>query len=776
MQQSRFITWSQYIYVFGLALGLIFIIPTPWFPLQLGKLALLTATLALAAILFILGGGLRLFFQKNAGSMGALLVGLLPLAYAASYYFSADRSVGLVGFGVESDTLLFMVVCALIYVLSFALHKTTFAVRVLLLGTGAAATVAVLWQYLIILFGTKLAPFAIFADRSVNVVGKWNDLGLLAGLLLVLLVLWLEFGGANIVRRAVGGIAVLAIMLFLAIVQFSLVWSLVLGFSLIIAFWSFVSMRGAGGDGRAWFTKVPWIPLAVALVSGLLLLWGGTKINPSVTSVFPVSSLEVRPSFSSTREIITAAHGGFVNRFLVGTGPQTFGQAWLLNKPMQVNQTPFWNLDFNIGFSTLMTAFGTVGAVGVLAWIIPVLLLLLAMTQIVRSAVFSATDKTLALALGVVSFYLWASIFFYVPSQGLIVLAFASAGAVLGFSMKHRASSVQDASGMRKFLIAAAAVVLVVVTMGSSVVVGRRFVAEMYTNQGLSALGEGNIAEALAFAEKSTAVEPTNNGLRLAVSAHGAKLQQLSQVEKPSAEMQTEFTQEVQKAITQGQQAIALSPRDYRGYFALGKVYDLLASLGVTGGYENAKKTYADAMLHNPKSPEIPLYVARLESRKGNVSGVEENLKQALTLKPDYTDAILFVVQLNVANKDIPNAIKAAQAAVRSAPGVPVIWFQLGLLYYSANDTANALQVFEQAVKLQADYANAKYFLGLSYAAQNRREDAMQQFIDLQKTNPDNTEIALILRNLQEGKPPFENAQPPVTPTPEDRPTAPISQ
>lgn len=775
MQQSRFITWSQYVYVFGLALGLIFIIPTPWFPLQLGKLALLTVTLALATVLFILGGGLRLFFQKSAGSIGALLVLLLPLAYAASYFFSVDRSVGFTGFGVENDTLLFIAVCAFVYILAFALHKTTFTVRVLLLGTAAAATVAVLWQYLIILFGTKLAPFAIFSDRSVNVVGKWNDLGLLAGLLLVLLVVWLEFGGASIVRRIVGGIAALAIMLFLAIVQFSLVWSIVLGISLVIAFWSFIDSRGTG-EGRAWFAKIPWIPLAIALISSFLLLWGSTKINPSVTSVFPVSSLEVRPSFSSTLDIIRAAHGDSMNRFLVGTGPQTFGQAWLLNKPVQVNQTPFWNLDFNIGFSTLMTAFGTVGVVGVLAWIIPILLLLLAMTQIIRSAVFTAKDKILALALSATGVYLWASIFFYVPSQGLLVLAFAVSGAVLGFSMKHRAVSATENSGMRKFLTALVTVVLVAVTVGSSFVVVRRFVAEMYTNQGAYALGQGNIPEAIAFAEKSVATEPTNNAFRLAVSARGAKLQQLSQVEKPSAELQTEFTQEVQKVIVEGQQAIALAPRDYRGYFALGKIYDLLASLGVTGAYENAKKTYADAVLHNPKSPEIPLYVARLESRKGNVPGVEENLKQALTLKPDYTDAILFVVQLNVANKDIPNAIKAAQAAVRSAPGVPVIWFQLGLLYYSANDTANALPVFEQAVKLQADYANAKYFLGLSYAAQNRREDAMQQFIDLQKTNPDNAEITLILSNLQAGKPPFENAQPPVTPTPEDRPTAPISQ
>ena len=182
------------------------------------------------------------------------------------------------------------------------------------------------------------------------------------------------------------------------------------------------------------------------------------------------------------------------------------------------------------------------------------------------------------------------------------------------------------------------------------------------------------------------------------------------------------------------------------------------------------------ASRRNPTNPEIPLLLARLEAAKGNLPGVQAALQQSLTLKPDYTDAILFVVQLDVAQKDIPNAIRAATAAVQSAPGVPSIWFELGLLYYSAGDTTDALVPLEQAVKIQSDYANAKYFLGLSYAAQNRVPDAIQQFVDLQASNPDNQEVKLILANLQAGRAPFTNAQPPVTNTPQDRTTAPISQ
>ena len=123
----------------------------------------------------------------------------------------------------------------------------------------------------------------------------------------------------------------------------------------------------------------------------------------------------------------------------------------------------------------------------------------------------------------------------------------------------------------------------------------------------------------------------------------------------------------------------------------------------------------------------------------------------------------------------MPNAILAAQAAVRSAPGVSAIWFQLGLLYYTAGDMDNAIAVLEQTLKIEPGYANAKYFLGLSYAAKGRTADAIAQFEDLQKTNPDNAEVGMILNNLRSGKAPFAGAQGAAA-TPQARTTAPVTQ
>ena len=74
------------------------------------------------------------------------------------------------------------------------------------------------------------------------------------------------------------------------------------------------------------------------------------------------------------------------------------------------------------------------------------------------------------------------------------------------------------------------------------------------------------------------------------------------------------------------------------------------------------------------------------------------------------------------------------------------------------------------------DYANAKYFLGLSYWQVGKKEEAKKQFEDIEKTNPDNQEIKLILSNIQAGKDPFSNAKPPITSRPENREKLPLEQ
>lgn len=779
MKHWPLLSWARYACVVATVAAILFIIPVAWFPLQLGKLAAFTIVLFIAALLFFLGQGAGTVFGKR-GLVPALAVGLLPLAYLASWYVSIDRTVGLTGYSVEGDTVLFAALGFLTFILSFFLFRRSSNAETLLQSLSFATAVAVVFQFAVILFGSNLSFLKVFSDPSINLVGKWNDIGLLAGLVLMLAMLALQTMQLSMRRRIVLSVGGAVAVLFVALVQFELIWALLLVFSIALFIYSVLTSHNAAAThtpGRT--VRALWLPAAGALVSIAFLLWGAI-FQGNLIKVFPVTSLEVRPSFQSTLDILRASHGSSAERFLLGTGPQTFSNNWFMHKAPAINQTQFWSLNFNVGYSTLTTALTTVGAIGAILWLLPLLLVLWGVLFLVRTrAAFTSHEMVVAVALAASSIYLWATTVFYVPSQNLILLAFLLSGASLAFSLKGAAESVSESAGARIGRLALTLFLLacVLFLVFATMVVSRRYMSEVQVNKTLIALGENNPDKALVAAEAALSTDRTQNALQARTFAGIAVLSALAQsTTTPTQATQDAFTAQAQTTVGIAQEGITKNPKDYRSYVALARVYELLAQIGVQGAYESSVQQYALALDQNPTNPEIPLAVARLAAAKGDAQVSEGALSKALELKPDYTDAILFAVQLYVANKDIKNAILAGQAAVRTAPGVPSIWFQLGLLYYSNNDFNNAIAAFEQAVSLQNDYANAKYFLGLSYANVKRGAEAIKQFEDLSVTNPTNAEVKLILSNLQAGKAPFDGAQPPVTSNPEDRTTAPIAQ
>ncbi|HVV39010.1 MAG TPA: tetratricopeptide repeat protein [Candidatus Paceibacterota bacterium] len=781
--------WSRYVYLAGIVLALVLVIPTAWFPFQLAKIAVFALVLIVAMILFAAGGGAKELLRAHGFKLAALTA-LLPLSYLVSYLFAADKTLSIIGSNAETDTVVFAVVACLAFLASFVLFRTLRTVSLLLKVVFVTLVVAVVFQWILVIFGTSLIPFQIFSDRSINLIGKWNDLGILVSLLGMFILVRAELTRSTMLWRGIWIAGLVALAVLLGIINFAVAWGFVLVFSIVLAAIKFLTQKVeepaaqdvyAGPASRSMIERMPWFAIAGAVVA-ILFLFFGSSLNAALTNIFPVSSLEVRPSYASTMQIITAARGGSGEHLLVGTGPNTFGDSWLLNKPTEVNQSVFWNLDFNVGFSTFITALGTVGLLGIIAWLVPIILVLAALIRAIRLGVLSRDERIATTTIGIGSLLLFAALIVYVPSQNSVLLALTLGGAAFGFLWRQGRSNQggEETSPSRMGFMGAQAAMLgiLLLALWSGFITTRHLIAQADVGRGAAALQSGNTDDAITFATKASHLEKNSDALRLAVTAGTTKLQTIASTQTaPSADVQTQFTNLTQQVVVQGQDLAAQYPTDYRSHLLLGQVYDLLASLKIAGAYEKAAESYTNAQKYNPTNPQIPLMLARLEATQANhAPQVQKYLTQSLTLKSNYTDAILFLVQLNVANNDLPNAIKAAQAAVQSAPGVASIWFELGLLYYSGGDTKNAIQPLEQSITLVPDYANAKYFLGLSYAAQSRSADAIKQFEDLAKSNPDSAEVQTILANLRAGKAPFDGAVPPATTPPQDRTTAPINQ
>jgi tetratricopeptide (TPR) repeat protein len=80
-------------------------------------------------------------------------------------------------------------------------------------------------------------------------------------------------------------------------------------------------------------------------------------------------------------------------------------------------------------------------------------------------------------------------------------------------------------------------------------------------------------------------------------------------------------------------------------------------------------------------------------------------------------------------------------------------------------DYLSAVSALEKSVKITPDYSNAKYFLGLSYFKTGQSQKSIKEFQDIERLNPDRTDIAGIIKNIKTGNSPISDSVTKETPS-----------
>ncbi len=764
------------IFVASTALAIIASTPFSWMPFAPLKLAIVAVGIALSVLSLALARfcGAPVFEPLRASRVYAALVGLLPLAYLVSYALASDRYLGFMGVGSEVDTVFFVVLAYVAFVLGLIFVHSAERARTLLRFVIAAIGLAVAFQYVSILFGSALWSGTVFSDKTVNLIGKWNDLGMAVALVMLLMLVRAEFGRSQQKRWRMAACFIAALLLLglLVVIGFSLIWWFLGVGAFVIALIKYFRARAlkkaSSGVSAASTEAVPeaaWYAYGVIVISAIFIMWGAA-IGAKLPSLVSVTSLDVRPSISTTYDIARSATGDSMQHTLFGTGPNTFGTAWLRFKPVDVNTTQFWSVDFVTGFSVMSTALVSVGFAGLIAWVLPLLLLCLMFVRVWRTWLGSESDdRSLVIEMWSATIFVWAVLAGYSSSQNMVLLAFALFGALAGFvSTQHvmRTSELKPIRPVGKVLMA----IMIIAVIIPAFLAARRSVALAYQGLALNAVSQNDIDGAAQAIATSQGIERTTDNMRTGAEISLAQLQQLADEASSSPSDITEIRNNFQKtlvsAIQQGQTAAQLSVNDYRPYVDLARIYEFLYPLKIQGAYDGAYQAYQQAIKRDPTNPTLPLLLARLEATddlKGNLNEVQKLITQSLQLKSNYTDAFLLSEQVEVAQNNLPEATRAIEAAVQSAPDQAPLWLELGLLNYSAGNMQNAIPALEQAVALVPSYANAKYFLGLAYYKQGRAQDAIDIFTQIQKDNPTNTDVAHILQNMRWGIDPFAGSK-----------------
>ncbi len=791
----------------------IFFIPWP-IGIEFGREVVFGILIVLAAILWLLSiltkGRVR--YQHSPILWAALL--MLVVLGVSTIFSKAGPTISTFFADAASEKLLITILGLLLMVLAGSVFRSRAEVGVLafiLIFSGAVAGIFGLLQFL---FGVTLwryvASFATAVDF--NVIGTANGLSLFYATLLVLslgLIFSVSFGQwRSWVRYAVfASLAVYTLNLLL--INFRTSWIVLFGAGIFFLGFILKQMR-MGGKNFDWRYSTAALLLALSVVMIMVR-------TPLKQLNLPA---EVSPAFRATLGVATSVFKEGPKAIILGSGPGTFGLDWSRFKDPSINQTLFWNVRFNQGYSWVSTLLPTVGVAGVVSFLG---FIAIALFLFLKAILFAPEEET-SFSFGI--FFWFAALvlaaFLYSANLTQVLMLYLSIGVLTALLSESRVGTggvsggfgdVVEARGFWRitersvvfqnpwtvFLSSLIVIFLLAVGVAHIYLELGRLRAAFLQQAGVQALNAGELDRAVSNFESAVSAESNNfRNYQALAQIRTEKVRNLIQRAVSGENVQQEFQSAVVLAIQNAQRSTEMNPQEPQVWRTQGALYELIIPF-IPGSERFAFDSYERAAGLDPLNPTVWVDVGRSalifadrvqlaiqqvsaseragldEARKKALEDAEIALMKAAEVKPDFATTHFLLSQVAIRMGNIQSAIRATENAKLTAPFDIGVAFQLGLLYYQNNDINRAEAEFVRATSLNSNFSNARYFLGLIYDRRGEREKAIAEFEQIQAFNPDNGEVKTILLNLRLGRSALSGIVPPGEP-PERRKEAPVGE
>lgn len=788
-KQSRDILGKASLVIFLLTIFLapLAFVSSGYAPIDTTKTIVIVFGALLSCILYAISAfkGKKISVPKHPiFTIGVLLV----ISTIISTFVSTSFQKSLIGQGFGVTTASFLI---LMFVVSFFVSRIASKNKdgmLFIYGAFIASFLLLALFHILRLFaGPDFLSFGTLTSVVSSLIGPWYDLGIFAGMAFLISF----FAGSLLsLRKSIKillyAVTVLSGFIMLLINSYTIWVIMAIIFGLYLAY-SYAQTPAIGTGVRKITSRISYLTLAIFILS-LIFVWKGTGISNSFSATPQFEQNNISLPWQLALDVTADT---IKEKPLFGAGPNRFGSQFLLNKPQIINNSQFWNIEFDSGFGFLPSFLVTHGIVGGILWV----LFLIAFISVGIKSLRHAKEGFARFAI-ISSFFtasfLWLVALIYTPSHVLIFFTFIVTGiflAVLGSEgvILTRTYSSHDGIWTKRLVLIVGSLSIIILVLWAFVYI-KKFVAIEYFQKGITALNmpqgagvdsaQSYFKSALAWDKADIYYQALSEVNIIKITAMAQTLQ--AQNEKDPKSVDQELAKAVmaliQESVEFTRQAIALDPANYYNYVAEARISEIALSLQIPNGYENAKNAYTSALNFNPYNPALYLNLARVEAAQNKLDEAQKNIGAALQLKSNYTEAVFLLSQIQVNQGKIKDAITSVQFAAQINPNNPQIFFQLGFLYYNDKNYQSANEAFNKAIELDPEYANARYFLGLSYARLGRTSDAVAQFEILARTNPENQEVALILSNLRSGKSPFTDAEPPVDSKPEKRKSLPVKE
>ena len=659
----------------------VFFLPFTKIPIEISKGLLLVMGLTLCIIFWAIA---RFFDGKISLPKSVCLLGGggVVLIFFLSAFFSKASQVSFFGTAFDIGSFWFIFSAFLLMFCSSIIFRNSKQAKIVLFGAILSSAFVLIFQS-IHLFFPKALSLGIFdvADKTANILGSWNALGLFAGFSGLLFLLVVEFFPISKTEKIILQIFILLSMLLVASINFLLVWIL-LGISSLIIFVYKASNTfkrnetGEGGEKTESDKKhFPAVSFVVVIISLLFLLNPLVPIIPGMSpdyldNIIPtrlqISSNEISPSFSSTMVVTKSV---LKEKPILGIGPNKFGEAWASYKPSAVNKTVFWDVAFNSGSGLLPTLVSTTGYLGILAWLIFFVLLITSGVKFIFSSIKNSANWE-TMAFFVLSLYLFVSSFLYSTGPVIFLLAFVFTGVFIGLSASNSPNGEVSLSFLndhrKSFFSMLSIILIIIISAATSFKYIERFVSFSYFRKAISS---PTAPESLASINRALTLYSNDLYLRtyaqiylLKFSSLISKGTSLSEAEK--AELQVDLDQ----AVNGAQLATTYNPKNYLNFQVLGSIYQNFALFGVEDIYSKAIEAYKTASALNPLNPGLKLEIASSSLADGKIEEAKNYANLALSLKPDYVNTFIVLSQITKKEGDNASALSYARTALSLSP------------------------------------------------------------------------------------------------------------
>ena len=658
---------SSFSLTFLIILLPIFIAPNSHISFVFAKTGLILFFVIIASVSLIL----HIMNERKIGIPSALFLYpmlLLPFSYFLSSLFSKDVAGSLIGSGSDIETFFFISLCTLLMVLIARFFGGKQKIFIVSLGFILVSVIVTGYLLLRYIFGANFLSFGVFSKITSNTIGSFNDIGIIAGLAVILSLLSLDFLSLGKKTKIGLYISLVLSLVIACISNFYLTQNLFginvpITLSSVLAFFALIIfVHKKVSNPKSTF---PYVTLVVFLITLICTVQSQniTFLLQNKIGISQVEILDVRISPVDTLKIAGQSYkGGGVKTTLLGIGPNQFYTAWALYKPNTVNSTIFWNKDFDLGFSYVLTSAVTVGVLGSLAWFLLALLVLYSVYRLFKLILSSNKDQLViysSLVASVGTLYLWLMVIVYTPGVVVLPFAFIFTGMLGSILVKEQIITIkyiswEKAGYWRSFFIVFSLVIAITVLIGTGYSWSNRLVASIYADKASASLqgDTPDVAKAQEYITKSLSFNSSHIYLRAYSDIALIRPYQLiskSGGQVTQADVTKEVASDAAKSISAAEYSAFGKTRssDYQDWIQLGRVYEMSSFLGATTTVSLAAQAYVQASTLNPKNP-IPLYLlGRLLMYAQQKDAAVEQLKNSLTLKPDFADSIKLLDSIN---------------------------------------------------------------------------------------------------------------------------------